>query len=44
MAVSGDRCNACDAEKRAAQDPGVLWAVKEKARPSRASHEMSVRA
>jgi hypothetical protein len=35
-AVSGDKGNASDAEKRAAEDPGMLWAVKEKARPGRA--------
>ena len=35
-AVYGDKGYASDAKKRAAQEAGVLWAVKEKAKPGRA--------
>jgi IS5 family transposase len=35
-AVYGDKGYASDAKKRAAEDAGVLWAVKEKAKPGRA--------
>jgi len=34
-AVYGDKGYASDARKRAAEDAGVLWAVKEKAKPGR---------
>ena len=34
-AVYGDKGYASDAKKRAAQEAGVLWAVKEKAKPGR---------
>ncbi len=34
-AVYGDKGYASDAKKRAAEDAGVLWAVKEKAKPGR---------
>jgi IS5 family transposase len=34
-AVYGDKGYASDAKRRAAEDAGVLWAVKEKARPGR---------
>jgi IS5 family transposase len=34
-AVYGDKGYACDAKKRAAEDAGVLWGVKEKAKPGR---------
>ena len=34
-AVYGDKGYASDAKKRAAEAPGVLWAVKEKAKPGR---------
>jgi len=34
-AVYGDKAYASEAKKRAAQDTGVLWAVKEKAKPGR---------
>ena len=32
-AVYGDKCYAGDEQKRAAEDAGVLWAAKEKAKP-----------
>ena len=35
-AVYGDKGYASDEKKRAAEDAGVLWAVKEKAKPGRA--------
>src|SRR5436189_3022181 len=35
-AVYGDKGYASDVKKRAAQEAGVLWAVKEKAKPGRA--------
>jgi IS5 family transposase len=35
MAVYGDKGYASDEKKRAAQEAGVLWAVKEKAKPGR---------
>jgi IS5 family transposase len=35
-AVYGDKGYASDEKKRAAEAAGVLWAVKEKAKPSRA--------
>jgi IS5 family transposase len=34
-AVYGDKAYASEAKKRAAEDAGVLWAVKEKAKPGR---------
>ena len=34
-AVYGDKGYASEAKKRAAEDAGVLWAVKEKAKPGR---------
>ena len=34
-AVYGDKGYASDEKKRAAEDAGVLWAVKEKAKPGR---------
>jgi IS5 family transposase len=34
-AVYGDKGYASDAKKRAAEEAGVLWAVKEKAKPGR---------
>ena len=36
VAVYGDKGYASDARKRAAQEAGVTWAVKEKAKPGRA--------
>ena len=35
-AVYGDKAYASEAKKRAAEEGGVLWAVKEKAKPGRA--------
>ena len=35
LAVYGDQGDASDEKKRAAEDAGVLWAVKEKAKPGR---------
>ena len=43
-AVYGDKGYASDVKKRAAEEAGVLWAVKEKAKPGPRPHQTAARA